>query len=154
MQSPQAPMNTVDPDNSKKQEEEKREKQDRSTAQKIETIISDRPEPDKEVSDDNKQDEPGITPTNSVPDGCVHIDPQTAVHGNIFQAFGAPCYSHDDVSEFCENIQKRFPATKTASSFMVVYSFNQNGKQTLSFRNDGEKGAGQKKLKMMVKMME
>ena len=150
MQAPQIPVGETSrkTDDQEGQKIETSERKDDQEGQKIETVISDRSEPD-EVATVQTQDDPPSTPNNSDPDGFVYIEPQTAIHGNIFQAFAAPCNSHDDVNEFCDNIKKKFPATKTASSFMVVYSFQQNGKQASSFRNDGEKGAGQRMVKMM-----
>ncbi len=64
---------------------------DGNEGQKIETVISDRIDPEEKT--------PAVSTPSSdsihgdLPDGSVHISPQTVQLGNVFQAFGAPCYS-------------------------------------------------------------
>ncbi len=111
--------------------------------QKIETVISDRSDT---VASDVTIESPSM---ENEPDEMKYIHPQTVQHGNIFQAFGAPCHSHKEASDFCERIKAEFPATKDATSFMVAYSFDQKGDQCYSYENDGENGAGQRMIKMM-----
>ncbi len=57
--------------------------------------------------------------------------------------------THNDAKDFCDNVKAKFPNTKSATSFMVAYSFDQNGKQAYSYDNDGENGAGQRMIRMM-----
>ncbi len=70
---------------------------------------------------------------------------------DVFQAFGAPCSNGIESRDIVDDIFKRFPNTRSATSVMKVITYEKNGVTKYRLDSDGEKGASERIKLMMEK---
>ncbi len=85
------------------------------------------------------------------PEKLVSIDPETIREKDVFQAFGAPCSNGIETRDIIDDIFKRFPNTRSATSVMKVITYEKNGVTKYRLDSDGEKGASERIKLMMEK---